>query len=81
MSAKDNPLSGQYKAWIACARKRPFLSRKSARDHAKGIQKRHGIPMEAYLCTHCGSWHLATDRKTQAKQTGYKIRRPRLVSA
>lgn len=55
-------VEGNYRRWMECSRKRPYHSRKVAEDNAKGIRKLHGRAMEAYCCSHCGKWHLATAR-------------------
>jgi len=59
-----NPLAEgkTYRAWIECARKRPFHSRKAAEECCTRIRKRGGGEKGCYCCSHCGQWHLYTKR-------------------
>jgi hypothetical protein len=50
-------------AWIKCARKRAFRSRKDALEHGKFIGRTFGSKLKTYVCDHCGRWHLFTDRE------------------
>lgn len=60
----DNPLAekGNFAKWVACARKRPYGSRKIAMGHAAHARKKYGSKLGAYQCQHCGLWHLFTER-------------------
>lgn len=62
MDAQPLARDGVYQQWIECARKRPFGSRKGAQERANFIRKRYGKDMGIYNCTHCGQWHLFTER-------------------
>lgn len=46
--------------WIACARKKPYPSRKDAADAAVIVKKKIGKEMGHYRCEHCGRFHLFT---------------------
>lgn len=64
MSAIAHPLAEgeNYRRWIECSRKRPFGSRKIAKEQATGALKRYGIRLGIYNCPHCGQWHTYTLR-------------------
>jgi hypothetical protein len=54
---RDNDLN---LGWIECARKVPYSTRKVARDAATRLSRKHGRAYKPYLCSRCGSHHLAT---------------------
>lgn len=62
MDAQTLARDGVYQHWVSCARKRPFGSRKRAKDQANFIRKKFKREMGVYNCPHCGQWHLFTER-------------------
>ena len=48
--------------WIQCARKIMYRTRKTAKDAATRLGRRHLKLYRPYACDICGGFHLATER-------------------
>ena len=48
--------------WIYSPSKKQY-----AKQHIKMIYSKYGIKMEAYVCRHCGWWHVATKLEEKRK--------------
>lgn len=53
-------------AYIRCARKRQFKTRKLAVENGAFIARTMGKgKLKPYLCKLCGGWHLYTEKKVK----------------
>jgi hypothetical protein len=47
-------------AVLPCSEKLSFDTREQAEAAATVALYRHGTNLKAYICTHCGLWHLSS---------------------
>jgi hypothetical protein len=46
---------------LPCSEKLAFDTKKQAEAAATVALYQHGTKLKAYVCRHCGLWHLASD--------------------
>jgi len=45
---------------LECQAKLRFTTRRDAEAAATVAEHQHGIKLKAYMCRHCGWWHLSS---------------------
>lgn len=59
MANKSFSKSDRFRTFMACDRKRQFMSEQAAKTRAGQIRASGGPDFRVYQCPHCNGWHLA----------------------